>query len=58
MLLHLKSPAARHYLQALEASSDPVYGGGFRRARKLVADHGFERFLEHLRVAVDFPPGY
>ncbi len=58
VLEKLGTAAARQQLDAMENSDDPVYGGGYRRVKRMVADHGFKALLEWLKANRDFPPGY
>ncbi|MBM3268596.1 MAG: protein DA1 [Candidatus Sericytochromatia bacterium] len=57
-LANLNTAAARYHLQALETSEDPIYGQGYRRVKRMVADYGFAGLLGWLETQPDFPFGY
>lgn len=58
VLERLGTPLARYQIQAIAQSDDPVYGDGYRRVKRLVADHGLAGLLETLKAGADFPTGY
>jgi hypothetical protein len=58
VLRRLGTAAAKYQLQAMDESADPVYGEGYRRVKRMVADYGFKGLLEWLASQPDFPPGY
>ncbi len=58
VLGRLGTSDAKHQIRAIEKSTDPSYGEGYRRVKRLVADLGFEALLETLKTSPDFPPGY
>ena len=49
---------AGYVVRQMEEEPDSTYGGGFRRVRKLVANRGFDFWLQHLQFDPDFPIGY
>lgn len=58
VLRRLGTAHARYQIEAIERSTDPVYGAGYRRVKRLVEDHGFEGLLQTLKSSADFPAGY
>jgi hypothetical protein len=49
---------AEYLLRSLEQDEDSIYGGGFRRVKKLVADRGIGYWLDYLKNNRAFPAGY
>lgn len=46
---------AAYHIDALMKDPDPAYGVGFRKVRKYVDRHGFDRMLSLLKSSRDFP---
>ena len=47
---------SRYYAKRIEANDNAVYGGGYRRLRKLAEAVGFERLIDHLIAHRTLPP--
>ncbi|MEB3204282.1 MAG: protein DA1 [Candidatus Sericytochromatia bacterium] len=53
--VHQGTEDADRMIREMEADPHPAYGGGFRRARRMVERHGLPKLLEHLRRSAGFP---
>lgn len=49
---------AKYEIQTFMDDSDPIYGEGFRRVKRLVAERGPDFWLEHIKKNDHFPDGY
>ncbi len=49
------TPDAQAHMKTMLEDPDPIYGQGFRRAKKYVDRNGFDALLELLRRSSDFP---
>jgi len=58
VLNRLNDEMADYVVEQMEAETDPIYGGGFRRAKHLIENRGAEYWLEHIRLDPEFPIGY
>lgn len=47
-----------YVIEQLKRDPDPIYGGGYRRVKKLVENRGVDYWLQHLRFDPEFPIGY
>jgi hypothetical protein len=48
-------PLAAYHVDCLIRDADPAYGVGFRKVKRYVERHGFERLLALLKRSADFP---
>lgn len=58
VLQQVDDAMAGYVIRQIEEESDPIYGDGLRRVKRLVDNRGLEYWLQHLRFDPDFPIGY
>jgi hypothetical protein len=54
-LTRLSTPESAHHARAIEQSTDPVYGDGFRRVCAVADAIGFPRLVEAFLTSKQLP---